>query len=48
MENSLVNVDIAVAQYIKSKNRVLKYNKEHPEKLAFRMEIVTLINPNAR
>ena len=33
MENSLVNVDIAVAQYIKSKNRVLKYNKEHPEKL---------------
>ena len=33
MENSQVNVNIAVAQYLKNKSRVQKYNKDHPDKL---------------
>ena len=36
MEN--INIEAAVRQYIKNKERVIKYNKEHPEKSRIRQK----------
>ena len=36
MEN--INIEVAVRQYIKIKERVIKYNKEHPEKCRVRQK----------
>ena len=36
MEN--INIEVAVRQYIKNKERVIKYNKEHPEKCRVRQK----------
>jgi hypothetical protein len=32
------NIEIALRQYIKNKERVIKYNKEHPEKCRVRQK----------
>ena len=36
MEN--INIEVAVRQYLKNKERVIKYNKEHPEKCRIRQK----------
>ena len=36
MEN--INIEAAVRQYLKNKERVIKYNKEHPEKCRVRQK----------
>jgi len=38
MENFNINIEVAVRQYIKNKERVIKYNKEHPEKCRVRQK----------
>ena len=32
------NIEVALRQYMKNKERVLKYNKEHPEKCRVRQK----------
>ncbi len=32
MENQQVNVELAIRQYLKNKQRVIDYNKAHPDK----------------
>ena len=38
METPNINMDKAISQYLKNKERSLKYNKEHPEKCRIRQK----------